>query len=615
MFRKHLLVAAVTAIIAGPSQAADFSSAVFFGDSLSDAGTYAGEPPMAGLFPIAGSFTTNPGDVWTQMLADQLSHPSGPANQGGTIYAAGGARVTAQPGYPNNPLVPFVQAAPPVSAQIDSHLAATGGRADANGLYAVWAGANDLFALADGDAAYGALPMPQVAANLAAQVQRLTDAGARYIVVPNLPDIGATPTFTTNGPLAQALATQQVRLYNSTLYGELAARGIRVIPIDTFGLLAQVQADAARFGITNISDPACAGVPSSLVCTAANYPAGADQSYIFADGVHPTTAIHRILADHVFSVLSAPQQIARLADSGIAAREMLHEQLRAQLLGGDGARTADGRHVWLSAQGARLDRERTGTGPGVDDESYRFAAGVDYRLDTRWTIGAALSASDGDADFDDRRGSYSMRDVALSLYGGWRGDHWFGRGALAYGESDYSIDRRVPLGIAAYTARGDTDGSNASALIEGGYTLRFDRLSTGPVLGLLAQHLRIDGFNERGAGVIDLGFAAQERHLLIGSAGWEVSWHGQQLQPYARFSIDRDFEDNHHAVEVRALSVPEALPFSMPVEGAGRTRYNALVGVAGEVADTLRFNVGASQQFARENQRALQLFGTLSLRF
>ena len=112
MFGKQLLAATVAATLAATTtalHAADFSNAIFFGDSLSDAGTYAGEAPLAGIFPIAGKFTTNPGDVWTQMLADQLGHPNGPANQGSTIYAAGGARVDAQPGYPNNPLVPFVQ--------------------------------------------------------------------------------------------------------------------------------------------------------------------------------------------------------------------------------------------------------------------------------------------------------------------------------------------------------------------------------------------------------------------------------------------------------------------------------------------------------------------------
>jgi outer membrane lipase/esterase len=38
---------------------------------------------------------------------------------------------------------------------------------------------------------------------------------------------------------------------------------------------------------------------SSLVCTAANLIPGADDNYLFADGVHPTPYGNRLLADFV----------------------------------------------------------------------------------------------------------------------------------------------------------------------------------------------------------------------------------------------------------------------------------------------------------------------------
>lgn len=615
MFRKHLLAVTIAATAINTLHAADFSNAIFFGDSLSDAGTYAGEPPLAGVFPIAGKFTTNPGAVWSEELAAQLGHATGPANQGGTIYAAGGARVTEQPGYPNNPLVPFVQAAPPVSAQITDYLSANGGRADSNALYSVWAGANDFFALNDGDAAYNALPMTQVADNLAAQVARLKQAGARYIIVPNVGDIGATPAFAADGAAAQAAATQQVQIFNSALYTQLAARNIAVIPIDTYGLLAQVYADAGRFGITNVSDQACASVPSSLVCTAANYPAGADQSYIFADGVHPTSGIHKILADYVFSVLNAPQQIGMLADSSIVARSALHDLLRAQLIGGEMTRSQTGRNLWVSAQGSQVDRERVHSDPGASEEGYHFAIGTDLRIDTQWVVGAALNINDSDADYDDNRGDYSQRDIALSAYGGWQQEAWFARGALVYGDIDYAVDRRVPLGRGSYTADGDTDGHNFSAQLESGYEFEFDRFSTGPVLGLLAQHLRIDNFEESGAGAVNLGYGSQERHSLVGSAGWQFAYRLQQLQPYARIAVDYDFEDNEHGVVVSALSIPEALPFTMPVEGPGQTRYTAQLGLNGMLLNSIGFNIGAIQHLAQDDLRDLQLFGGISFAY
>ena len=135
------------------------------------------------------------------------------------------------------------------------------------------------------------------------------------------------------------------------------------------------------------------------------------------------------------------------------------------------------------------------------------------------------------------------------------------------------------------------------------------------MLGLLAQHLRIDAFEERGAGVVDLGFGAQERHALTGSAGWQFAYRLPQLQPYARIAVDYDFEDNEHSVEVRALSIPEALPFAMPVEGPGRTRYSAQLGLNGTLLNRIGFNVGAVQHFGQDQLRDLQLFGTLSFAY
>lgn len=614
MRRYRLIVSIIVATCTTSLHAAEYSHAVFFGDSLSDAGTYVGQPPVAGIYPVVGKFTTNPGPIWSEVLAADLGHAVIPSNQGGTDYAAGGARVTAQPGYPNNPFTPFIIAAPPISDQISSYLNTAGGRADSHALYSVWAGANDLFALQDGAAAYNALPMAQVADQLTAQISRLKSAGARYILVPNLPNIGTTPSSIQDGPAAAAQATQFAQEYNHELFRSLAAQGIHVIPIDTYSLLQQVMNDAARFGFTNINQPACS-TPSALFCSSVDYTTGTDQTYIFADGVHPSTATHKILADYVLGILSAPQQIALMADSTIAARSAWHDLLRAQMIGGENARKKTGRNVWISVQGETLDRDNMRTDPGSDEDGYHFAIGMDFQINPQFVTGAALSINHSDADFARDRGNYSQRDVTLSAYGSWQNDPWFARGAVSYGDNNYSIHRRVPLDIAAYTANGDTDGRDLSAQIEGGYQFTLGNFINGPVLGLLAQDLRIDGFDEKNGGVIDLGYGAQRRHSLIGSAGWQFAYRAQNWMPYARIAVDRDFEDNQHSVEISALSVPEALPFSMPVEGPGRTRYSAQLGVNGALLDAANFNIGVAQGFGQDDMRDMQVFAGISLGF
>src|SRR3546814_9790840 len=96
--RKPLrtLLAAALALAAMPALAQDspFSQTVFFGDSLTDSGHF--RPALIQLIgpngALIGRFTTNPGLVWSEYLADYYGTNAVSDNQGGDNYAVGGAR-------------------------------------------------------------------------------------------------------------------------------------------------------------------------------------------------------------------------------------------------------------------------------------------------------------------------------------------------------------------------------------------------------------------------------------------------------------------------------------------------------------------------------------------
>src|SRR6478736_10221735 len=91
---KHLVSALALALAGmGTAQAQEFSAVISFGDSLSDAGQYAALPPPY-YFGAQGSFTTNPDDVWTHVLASSfgLSQSASLTTSADTTkYACGGA--------------------------------------------------------------------------------------------------------------------------------------------------------------------------------------------------------------------------------------------------------------------------------------------------------------------------------------------------------------------------------------------------------------------------------------------------------------------------------------------------------------------------------------------
>src|SRR5204863_3554103 len=92
-----------------------------------------------------------------------------------------------------------------------------------------------------------------------AQIRRLTNAGARYVLVFGLPNIGATPAFA-GQPTAGAV-TQLSAGYNTTLFTGLQSAGIRVIPVDTFSFFNEIIASASAYGFTNTTRIACGPLP------------------------------------------------------------------------------------------------------------------------------------------------------------------------------------------------------------------------------------------------------------------------------------------------------------------------------------------------------------------
>jgi phospholipase/lecithinase/hemolysin len=288
---------------------------VTFGDSLSDAGTYA---PIASKVD-GGRFTTNPGQVWVQDIAQyysgsldaaytiSLSHALSP--NGGYDYAEGGATV-ATPASDNNFLTDLIgDVEMPVTQQVTSYLQAHGSF-NANQLVLVWAGANDV--LRAGTPPDATATVQDAATALAHVVGQIVQDGATHVVVLNLPAIGNSPKgiAKTDGG---ANLNQLSQLFNSTLDAQMQATGVsgKVLEIDTYTWLNNVLANYGSYGFT-VSNTAQACDPnttlddSALMCSPLTYVAlNADQTYMFADDLHLTTHMHTLLAQYVEQQLEA----------------------------------------------------------------------------------------------------------------------------------------------------------------------------------------------------------------------------------------------------------------------------------------------------------------------
>jgi outer membrane lipase/esterase len=278
MMRSRLLRSVQLSLIAlfllstaMPAAAGHFTKLIVFGDSLSDTGavfavTHGAVPPSPPYY--AGRFSNGP--VWPEYLGAALSLPV-------ENYAYGGAQTDRANLFDGLFGIDFPGLSDEIALFTSQHAAA-----DPDAIYVAWAGANDFRAALS----KGQTPdMAAIVANILSAVEALYRAGARYVVVLNLPDLGLTPEGRASG--AGPLITFLSDTFNQHLEGALAARAPGAIRLDVFGLMTQVVNDPSEYGFTDVTTPC---LTPAGVC-------GDPDRHVFWDHVHPTTNGHAIIAD------------------------------------------------------------------------------------------------------------------------------------------------------------------------------------------------------------------------------------------------------------------------------------------------------------------------------
>jgi outer membrane lipase/esterase len=618
MTQKRVLPALLLSLFAGaaPSaSAATFSNVYVFGDSLSDAGYFrpfiASLGLPAPLVATLGRFTTNPGPVWSELVATYYGVTPSPSNaNSGTIFAQGGARVAQSPGVSTPPGM----AQRPVSTQIDEFLARTGGSADPNALYTVWAGANDIFYNL-GALQAGAITAAQLQTNVLAaataeigQVARLKAAGARYVAVFNLPNIAATPAFAGN-PLAGSITALSAG-YNTTLFTGLQGAGIKVIPVDTFSLFAQVGASPATYGFTNTTNMACGAFPpittpttvTSLFCYPGNYVApNAAETYLFADSVHPTTASHRITAQFVESLIEGPTQYGLIAEAPLRSRSSL---IRAV---GDGM--AKGRDdeighlgVFVGGDGGnfRIDAS-TGNG-GIDTRQHSGLVGLTMRASESVTLGLAYGYGKNSANFGNNGGSFDTGEYVWTVSGAFKMGGFYGNGVLSHGNLDFNnIQRNITLGPVTTTTTANSNGNNASAYFSTGYDFALGKFQVGPTVAVTIQTVNVDGFDESGGGAAGLRILPQTRKSEVWSVGARASYDFGNWVPWVRLTADKERRDDERFVSAVPLSMIAINPvYDIPAYKSDSSFMTGSIGVNGLITK----NVGLSLAYTTVSGRS-----------
>lgn len=544
------------------ANASGFNQFIGLGDSTLDSGYFryhsTGDGALDAYLANAiaaganGGFAGN-GIMVTTILAGKFGLNALPIDGGGLNYANGGSLTAPDPsGSPANV---------PLTTQITNHLASVNGLANPNALYVISSGNNDLVHITTQDA------LNRQSSALAASVRSLQDAGARYLLVPNsfryanLASLGGEITDSTN-----ATEYAQLVAYNTQRWNDLTAAGVHYIPADLDSVFKYVVRNPTKFGFTPQSVLA-ANSPSPVPAIFAVLTEEQQQTYLIIDTMHLTTAGQTIEADYEYSLLTAPGEISLLAESAIQIGLSRTATIQRQIELSGKSRGPKGINGWVAAGAHYLS---TDTNSGVTDASgnpFQGTIGADYRAEADIIFGGALSAGATSQDFS-TGGDFNQESQTISAYVAYQSDRFWGNAVASYGLIQNDINRNVQLGRFTDVNHGDADGHSLALALRGGFDFKVGQFTTGPIMGVIIQEARIDGFTEHGTtGATSLTFDDQTRDSQITQIGWRGSIELGAWKPFAEATWNHEFNDDDRTLwtALTSVSAPSYVSLATPI--------------------------------------------------
>jgi outer membrane lipase/esterase len=537
-FRPSLVAGAIALAVFAGNASAQFTNAYIFGDSLSDAGQYNGK-----------RFTTNPGLTAAMYVAQNWGLTATPSFTGGLDYAQGGARVNSP-----SPLVPAGVPDFSVVQQVGLQLAKTP-ILDPRALYQIQGGANDIFVLAQqflgGQITQAQLQasVVQAATDLAGQVVRLRAAGAQYIILQALPNIGQTPFAASLG--AQSTFAQLSSLFNNTLNAAIGASGVQVIQFNTSALLGEIIANPSLYGFVNTKDQVCT-TQSSLDCTPQTIVQGGNPlTWVFADGVHPTTGADLVLTQAIVSMVTGPQQMAALGEAPNDVERANWRTLDSRMMSAINAPGPAGKlQAWAAYDYARP--EIFGNSLSGHGDLSTISVGGDYRVTDRILAGLQFSYSDYKGDFGNGAGDFTLREPMMTVYGGYGEGPWYVGATLSLGSLDYDTNRNIALGATTRTETGSTSGYHNVARLLGGYWFKYRDWNHGPFAKLTWEKIVVRQFSENGNDSTALTYGQQKTDTTWSSLGYQVAGDVSGFRPFARATWEYNFDSSTRQVTAKS---------------------------------------------------------------
>lgn len=598
-----LAVACCMAAMPPSLSAAPYSGLYVFGDSLSDAGQF---PDSANPSTQTQRFTNRVGPLFTDasgevygktspMLLGELLGLGAQSPSTSSVFQSNGladGNNWAVGGYRTDQILDSItQAGGSVAGSrtrdgflVD--LANRGLRLDSNALYYVNGGGNDFLQ----GRVLNTVQAQAAAGRLVDSVEALQTAGARYIMVSLLPDVGNTPALGGGNSFFSGLASD----LNTELVSQLRGIDANIIPLDLPLLVTEVLAMPGAFGFDatqNLTGTCFNGCASINATWGINSATPDPSKLMFNDGVHPTIAVQQIAADYANSLLSASQELSLLPEMALGNLRAHQGQLRSQWQADWYAWQPVGQwRAFVAGSGQQQDFDSQDNSSSADGDGYSLNLGGSYRLDDAWRVGLALGLYGQDLEAGTANSDYDLNSYMATAFAQYQENRWWANLALTAGSLDYdNLERSFRLGQVERTEKGDTDGNLWGASARVGYDIAQpgSEWHLSPFLSADYVEIDVDGYAEDGSRSTALNFADQQRDSRRLGAGIQGRYQlSPQTAVFAEYSHEREYEDDTSKLRSELNSLP-GIDFELQGYTPGDKLDSASVGVSHQLTQEL----------------------------
>lgn len=561
-----------------PAFAQNIQGITVFGDSLSST-SYITLP--GGIVPSSppyfqGRFSNGP--VWIEGFSSKFKLPAGATKN----FAVGGA--TTRRG---NATLPGLK------LQVDQALKASP-TISSNDLVVIWAGSNDY--PGNGSTA------KTVVNNVSTNIQRVVDAGARQIIVPNLNDdpraVVGSRKLEKNSEISKQLAAHNQELNASLQTLAEANPNLTIFPTDMAALYEAILANPSRFGFANADTP-CLDEATKVIC------ANPDSYLFWDDAPHPTAAGHRLMEDYTLDTLTAQGSISAQAEIALSAANQQTRDINTRLVELRTLAPQPQRKLNVFANGDVNfgSRITTATNAGFNVDVKGVTVGADYPVTNNIALGVAFSAANTNNQLNDNRGKVAIDGTSVSIYGSYTQNRFYTDLLANYGWNNFKIDRniRVP-GFTQATA--NPSGTQLSFRLNTGYELGSKGLFFGPIAGIRYTSVNIGGYTEQNGDILNLKVNPQATESVILNVGAQVAYPFKtsfgKISPYIAGNFEHEFVQNNRQLVTELVTQP-GIPIRTNIAPNDRDFVRLSFGCNTEFTHDLSASLGYETILGKDN--------------